>query len=154
MSPLPHHPMLLLGQGVLRPAVIMANLSVLDEVVLSGILVSVIDGLADVGGVLLEVNQGLWGDLERKLTLSVMSSSSCDTHLHMRQTSSLLVEEAVMHPLSQDVKDLLLDQPVPLKLGVGLLPVIRISHLYHIITYSWSLLTCRPRPQRSSPRCR
>ena len=101
MPPLPHHPMLLLGQGVLRPAVIMANLSVLDEVVLSGILISVINGLADVGGVLLEVNQGLWGDLERKLTLSVMSSSSsCDTHLHMRQTSSLLVEEAVMHPLS------------------------------------------------------
>ena len=64
--------MLLLGQGVLRPAVIMANLSVLDEVVLSGILVSVIDGLADVGGVLLEVNQGLWGDLERELTLSVI----------------------------------------------------------------------------------
>ena len=76
MSPLPHHPMLLLGQGVLRPAVIMANLSVLDEVVLSGILISVIDGLADVGGVLLEVNQGLWGDLERELTLSVIMSLS------------------------------------------------------------------------------
>ena len=100
MPPLPHHPMLLLGQGVLRPAVIMANLSVLDEVVLSGILISVIDGLADVGGVLLEVNQGLWGDLERELTLSVMSSSSYDTHLHMHQTSSLLVEEAIVHPLS------------------------------------------------------
>ena len=78
MPPLPHHPMLLLGQGVLRPSVIMADLSVLDEVVLSGILISVIDGLADVGGVLLEVNQGLWGDLERELTLSVIIISSCD----------------------------------------------------------------------------
>ena len=55
--------MLLLGQGVLRPTVIMADLSVLDEVVLGGGLVGVIDGLADMGGVLLEVNQRLRGDL-------------------------------------------------------------------------------------------
>ena len=63
VSPLPHDAVLLLGQHVLRPPVEVAHLPVLYEVVLGRVLVSVIDGLADVGRALLEVNQGLGGDL-------------------------------------------------------------------------------------------
>ena len=45
----------------------------------------------------------------------------------MSQAGSFLIEETVVHPLPQQVDDLLLHQPVSLELSVGLLPADHIT---------------------------
>merc|ERR1719474_1870332 len=104
MSPLPHHPVFLLHQCLLSTSIISADLPVFNVIILGRLLISIIEGFANVGGSISEVNEGNRGDLQR-----------CNT-------GALLVEETIVHSLSQKIDNLFLNKPVSLELMVSLLP--------------------------------
>ena len=68
--------------------------------------ISISNGFADMLRPSCQVNDSLGGDLQ------------------VGHTSTLLIEEAILHPISQETHNLLLNHPVTFELGVGFFPKI------------------------------
>ena len=135
MSSLPHDTMFLLCQGILSSAIVSADLTIFNVIVLGCLLICVVKRFANVGWT--------FGHIHKRLR----------RNLHVGQTCSLLVEEAVVHPFSQKMDNLFLHQPITFELMIGLLSdkenVFKFAEFTCILDSS----TCRQCHQCNNPRC-